>query len=307
MITSLTHKRIWIAGHNGMVGRALSRRLESENCDILTANIDLRDQAATHTWIAEHKPDIVFMAAAKVGGIEANRTQPADFIYDNIAIQTNIIHGSHLAEVEKLIFLGSSCIYPRDCPQPIRENYLMAGPLEPTNAPYATAKIAGIRMCQSYRRQYGCDFISVMPTNLYGPYDNFHPDHAHVPAALLQRFHHAKVNDEPTVTVWGTGTPMREFMHVDDLADACVFLTQHYSDEDPVNIGTEEEISIRDFATLIKDTVGYQGNIVFDTSKPDGTPRKLLDCSKIHDLGWRHSIDLQNGLNDYYQWYLNNL
>jgi GDP-L-fucose synthase len=289
-------KRIWITGHNGLVGSAILRRLEHEDIDILTSDFDLRDQAKTYQWINDNNPDTVFMTAAKVGGIHANNTYPANFIFDNLSIQNNIIHGCHLSDVNDIIFLGSSCIYPRDCSQPMCEADLMSGELEPTNAPYAMAKLSGLTMCQSYNRQYGRNYIYAIPTNLYGPNDNFHVNDGHVPAALLHRIHTAKINNEPTVTIWGSGKPLREFMHVDDLADALIFISQNYTGNCPINVGTGEEISIIDFAKMICLTVGYKGELIFDTSKPDGTPRKLLECSKIHNLGWKHKVDLENGI-----------
>lgn len=299
----MANKRVWVTGHNGLVGRTLLRRLKHENCDILTSDFDLRDQTKTYQWINDHKPDLVFMAAAKVGGIHANNTYPAEFIHDNLFIQNNIIHGCHLADVNNIVFLGSSCIYPKHCAQPMCENDLMSGALEPTNAPYAMAKLAGIQMCQSYNRQYGRNYISVLPTNLYGPHDNFHTQNSHVPAALLHRVHSAKINHESSVTIWGSGTPCREFMYVDDLADACLFVADNYSSNEPINIGTGKHISIIDFAKTICDVVGYNGDILFDISKPDGTPRKLLNCSKIHALGWTHKIELEDGLKQFYDWY----
>jgi GDP-L-fucose synthase len=298
-------KRIWITGHNGLVGSAILRRLEHEDIDILTSDFDLRDQAKTYQWINDNNPDTVFMTAAKVGGIHANNTYPANFIFDNLSIQNNIIHGCHLSDVNDIIFLGSSCIYPRDCSQPMCEADLMSGELEPTNAPYAMAKLSGLTMCQSYNRQYGRNYIYAIPTNLYGPNDNFHVNDGHVPAALLHRIHTAKINNEPTVTIWGSGKPLREFMHVDDLADALIFISQNYTGNCPINVGTGEEISIIDFAKMICLTVGYKGELIFDTSKPDGTPRKLLECSKIHNLGWKHKVDLENGIEKFYNWYLN--
>lgn len=305
-VFSINEKKVWVAGHNGLVGSALCRRLDSENCTILISDIDLRDQSKTYQWIADNKPDCVFMAAARVGGIHANNTYPAEFIHDNLSIQNNVIHGCHLADVGHLMFLGSSCIYPRDCPQPMQEEMIMTGALESTNAPYATAKLAGLEMMKSYARQFGHHYISVLPTNLYGPHDNFHSYNAHVPAAFIRRFHEAKMNNDPSVTLWGTGETIREFMHVDDMADACVFIMQHYDDLDPINIGSGEEISIQDFAKLIKNTVRYDGKIINDLSKPDGTPRKLLDCSKLNSLGWQSKISLQKGLVDTYQWFLDN-
>ncbi len=302
---NVKNKRVWIAGHTGLVGNALVRRL-GDDCEIIAGDIDLRNQSKTYDFIAQERPDIVFLAAAKVGGIHANNTYPAEFISDNLSIQNNVIHGCHLADIQDLLFLGSSCIYPRDCPQPMREDMLMTGELEPTNAPYAMAKLAGMEMCKSYNRQYGRRYISVLPTNLYGPHDNFHDQNSHVPAAFLSRFHHAKINNDRSIILWGTGNTKREFMHIDDMADACVFVMQHYNDNAPINIGSGEEISIVDFASVIKDIVGYEGNIEHDLSKPDGTPRKLLDCSKLNDLGWRSAIPLEKGLVDFYKWFLAN-
>jgi len=304
---SLEGKRVWVAGHGGMVGGALLRRLQPERCEVLTARrdqLDLRNQADTREWMAEHRPDAVIVAAARVGGIHANDTYPADFLFDNLAIELNIINAAATIGVEKLLFLGSSCIYPREASQPVSESALLTGPLEPTNEWYAVAKIAGIKLCQAYRRQHGCDFIAAMPTNLYGPGDNFHPENSHVPAALLRRIHEAKIAGDPAVTVWGTGRPRREFLYVDDLADACVFLLKRYSGESHVNVGTGTDISIADFAALIKKVVGYQGELVHDTSKPDGTMRKLLDVSTIAKLGWTASMPLEEGLARFYEWYL---
>ncbi|MBL8906882.1 MAG: GDP-L-fucose synthase [Rhizobiales bacterium] len=292
-------KTIFVAGHRGMVGGALVRRLAAESCPILTAGraeLDLRDQAQTGRWMMEHRPQVVFMAAARVGGIVANNTLRAEFIYDNLAIATNVIHASHQAGVEKLLFLGSTCIYPRLAAQPMREDALLTGPLESTNEPYAIAKIAGIKLAEAYRDQYGADFISVMPTNLYGPGDNYHPDHSHVVAALIRRFHEAKATGAREVVVWGTGTPRREFLFVDDLADACVFLAKSYSDRDIINVGCGQDVTIADLAGRIADVVGYDGRIVQDPSKPDGTPRKLVDVSKLHALGWQPRISLEDGL-----------
>jgi GDP-L-fucose synthase len=299
LLFDLAGKRVYVAGHAGMAGSAIARRLARENCEILTAEhaaLDLADQAQTEQWLAREKPDAVFLAAARVGGISANSSYPAAFIGDNLAIALNVIRAAHAAGVKKLLFLGSSCIYPRLATQPITEEELLAGPLEPTNEWYAIAKIAGIKLCQAYRRQYGADFISVMPTNLYGPGDNYHPEHSHVPAALIRRFHEAKVSGAPNVAVWGTGTPQREFLAVDDLADACVFVMKHYSGDGFLNVGTGEDVTIADFARLVAEIVAYPGKIVFDTSRPDGTPRKLLDVSKLAALGWRAQTPLRDGL-----------
>lgn len=307
---SLSNKQVWVAGHTGMVGSALLRRLEKENCDIITVqhqDLDLTDQLAVKNWLSEIKPQVIFLAAAKVGGIYANDTQPAEFLYINIMIETNIIHAAHEVGVEKLLFLGSSCVYPRDAVQPISEDTLLTGPLEKTNESYAIAKIAGIKLCQAYRRQHGNDYISVMPTNLYGPGDNFHPEHSHAPAALLRRIHEAKIANTPEVVVWGSGNPKREFLHVDDLADACVYLMQVYSDERLINVGTGSEISIREFAELIRDIIGYRGKLEFDTNRPDGTPRKLLDVNRLNELGWQAHIPLHQGLRQYYDWYTDNI
>jgi GDP-L-fucose synthase len=282
-----------------MVGGALVRRLGSESCEVLTAGraeLDLRDPAQTSRWLAEHRPQVVFMAAAKVGGIVANNTLRADFIYDNLAIATSVIHASYVAGVEKLLFLGSTCIYPRLATQPMREDALLTGPLEATNEPYAIAKIAGIKLAEAYRDQYGADFISVMPTNLYGPGDNYHADQSHVVAALIRRFHEAKLAGAPEVAVWGTGTPRREFLFVDDLADACVFLAKAYSHRDIINVGCGHDVTIADLARRIADVVGYTGRVVQDPSRPDGTPRKLVDTSKLQALGWQPRVSLEEGL-----------
>jgi GDP-L-fucose synthase len=288
-----------VAGHRGMVGSAVVRRLASENCTVLTADrreLDLTKEEPTLRWFEANRPDAVVHAAAKVGGIAANASFPVDFLCDNLALELNVIRASHAVGVRRLLFLGSSCIYPKLAKQPISEDALLTGPLEPTNEWYAIAKIAGLKMCQAYRRQYGDDFISAMPTNLYGLSDNYHPDHSHVPAALIRRFHEAAMAQAPTVTVWGTGTPLREFMNVDDFADACVFLLKQYSSDMPINVGSGDELAIADFAATIADVVGYKGELVFDTSKPDGTPRKLLDSSRIRALGWRPNIPLRSGL-----------
>ena len=299
----LLHKRIYVAGDTGMVGSAIVRRLGSESCEILTPkrrDLDLRQGERVDRWMAEAKPDAVFLAAGRVGGIHANSTYPADFIADNLAIALNVIRSAYESGVRKLLFFGSSCIFPRLAPQPMTEDMLLTGPLEPTNQWYATAKIAGIKLCEAYRLQHGADFISVMPTNLYGPGDNYHPQDSHVPAALISRFHAAKVAGEPQVSVWGTGTPLREFLAVDDLADASVFLMKNYSDVGFVNVGSGEEITIADFARLVAEVVGYEGQIIFDSSRPDGMPRKRLDISKLTAIGWRAKIPLREGLGRMY-------
>jgi GDP-L-fucose synthase len=290
-----------------MVGSALVRRLAQEDVELLTTGrgeLDLRDQAAVFDWFTRKRPQVVFLAAAKVGGIYANNELRAEFIYDNLAIATNVIHAAHVNGADKLMFLGSSCIYPKLAPQPLREDSILTGPLEPTNEPYAIAKIAGIKMVEAYRSQYGCDFINVMPTNLYGPGDNYHPQYSHVVAALIRRFHEAKVAGVANVVVWGTGTPRREFLYVDDMADACVHLMKTYSEMDLVNIGCGEDITIAEFAHLVAETVGYAGSISYDTSRPDGTPRKLLDVGRLARLGWRARTSLQDGLRLAYQAYL---
>jgi Nucleoside-diphosphate-sugar epimerases len=302
--------KIYVAGHRGLVGSALVRKLQAEgfsNFILKTrAELNLLDQKAVADFFASEKPEYVFLAAAKVGGIIGNQTYPADFIFQNLTIQNNIIHSSYSSGVKKLLFLGSSCIYPRECPQPIKEEYLLSGPLEETNKSYAVAKIAGIIECQSFNRQYKTNFISVMPTNLYGQNDNFDLQNSHVLPALLRKFHEAKINKAKSATVWGTGSAKREFLHVDDLADACVFLMNNYDSSEIVNIGTGVDISLKDVAELIKKTVGFAGEIIWDKSKPDGTPRKLLDVSRLHNLGWHHKINLPDGLKNYYQWYLKN-
>jgi len=302
--------KIYIAGHRGLVGSAIVRILRKKDCNNLVfktfEELDLTGQKAVLDFFQKEKPEYVFLAAAKVGGIQANSTQPAEFIYQNLAIETNIINSAYLSGVKKLLFLGSSCIYPRDCPQPIKEEYFMTGPLEKTNEAYAAAKIAGIVMCQSYNRQYGTDFISVMPTNLYGPGDNFDLDSSHVLPALLRKFHDAKINGSKEVVMWGTGKPKREFLHVDDLADACVHLMDNYDDPEIVNIGTGEDVEIAELARMIRDVVRFKGEIKNDLEKPDGTPRKLLDVSKLHSLGWKHKVELQEGIEKTYQWFLEN-
>lgn len=303
----LKGKTVFVAGHRGMVGAALVRRLAREDIELLTAGrseIDLRDQAAVFGWFAGKRPQAVFLAAAKVGGIVANNTLRAEFLYDNLAIATNVIQAAHLNGAEKLMFFGSSCIYPRLAPQPLREDAMLTGALEPTNEPYAIAKIAGIKMAEAYRSQYGSDFISVMPTNLYGPGDNYHPEYSHVVAALIRRFHEAKISGASDVVVWGTGTPRREFLYVDDLADACIHLMKTYSSAELVNIGTGEDITIAEFARVVAAAVGYNGKMSFDTSRPDGTPRKLLDVVRLSKLGWCASTSLKDGIKLAYQAYL---
>jgi GDP-L-fucose synthase len=301
--------KIFVAGHRGMVGSAIARRLQREGFDnIITmpsTALDLRDQQAVQEFFARERPAYVFMAAARVGGIMANNTYRAEFLYDNLMIQSNVIHASYLNDVTKLMFLGSSCIYPKLAPQPLKEEYLLTGPLEHTNEPYAIAKIAGIKTCDAYRAQYGCNFISVMPTNLYGPNDNYDLNKSHVLPALIRKFHEAKQEGKPYVTLWGTGKPRREFLHADDLADACLFLMQRYNEPGLINIGTGEDIEIGQLALLIKDIVGYEGAIQHDLSKPDGTPRKLMDVSKLHALGWRHITGLEEGIRRVYADYLN--
>ncbi|RZJ81721.1 MAG: GDP-L-fucose synthase [Flavobacterium sp.] len=292
--------KIYIAGHRGMVGSAIYRKLQNEGFqNIVTRTsqaLDLRNQQLVADFFEQEKPDYVFLAAAKVGGIVANNTYRAYFLYENLAIQNNIIHQSYLKGVKKLMFLGSSCIYPKLAPQPLKEEYLLTGLLEETNEPYAIAKIAGIKMCEAYRSQYGCNFISVMPTNLYGYNDNYHPENSHVLPALIRKFHEAKRNNAKEVEIWGSGTPMREFLFADDLADACLFLMEHYNEAELVNVGTGEDLTIKELALTIKNIIGYNGVLKFNTSKPDGTPRKLMDVSKLNSLGWKHTTDLAEGL-----------
>ena len=302
----LAGKRVWVAGHRGMVGGAIVRRLAEEGCELLSVGrgeVDLRRQAETEEWMAASKPNAVFLAAATVGGIHANDTRPAEFVYDNLAIETNVIHGAWKTGVDKLLFLGSSCIYPKLAPQPMTEDVLLTGPLEPTNEWYAIAKIAGIKLCQAYRRQYGADFISAQPTNLYGPFDNFDLTSSHVLPALLAKAHRAREAGSPTLEIWGTGSPKREFLYVDDLADALVFLMTSYSGEVPLNVGTGEELTIHELAETISDVVGFTGRLVFDTSKPDGPPRKLLDTVRLRNLGWAPTTSLSQGLVRTYDWY----
>jgi GDP-L-fucose synthase len=298
------HSKIYIAGHKGMVGSAITRKLLSEGyTNLLTRTskeLDLRNQEAVKVFFEANKPEYVFLAAAKVGGILANDKYKAEFLYDNLMIQNNVIHQSYINGVKKMMFLGSSCIYPKMAPQPLKEEYLLTGLLEPTNEPYAIAKIAGIKMCDAYRYQYGCNFISVMPTNLYGPNDNYDLNTSHVLPAMIRKFHEAKINSAPDVTVWGSGKPLREFLHADDLADACFYLMQNYNEGGFVNIGIGEDISIADLAIMIKDVVGYTGNIIWDSTKPDGTPRKLMDVSKLKGLGWSASINLKQGIESVY-------
>ena len=299
------HSKIYVAGHRGLVGSAIFRALEKHGfTNIVTKTsleLDLRDYNQTSVFFQEEKPEYVFLAAAKVGGIQANNTYRAEFLYDNMMIQNNVIHQAHVTNVKKMLFLGSSCIYPKMAPQPLKEDSLLTGTLEPTNEPYAIAKIAGIKMCDAYRSQYNANFISAMPTNMYGPNDNYDLNNSHVLPALLRKFHEAKEQNHPEVVVWGTGTPLREFLHSDDLANACIFLMQNYDDFGHVNVGIGEDISIKDLALLIKKIVGYEGNLVWDTSKPDGTPRKLMDVTKINNLGWKAEIGLEEGITKVYQ------
>jgi len=306
---NLHGKRVWVAGHRGMVGAALVRRLSEERCEILTVSshdVDLRRQEPTEAWIRGTKPDAIIVAAATVGGILANDTRPAEFIYENLAIEANVINAAWKSGVGKLLFLGSSCIYPRLAPQPISEDMLLTGALEPTNEWYAIAKIAGIKMCQAFRKQYGCDFISAQPTNLYGPGDNFDLQSSHVIPALMNKAHQAKISKSESITIWGTGTPLREFLHVDDLADALVYLLKFYSGPVPLNVGTGTDLSIGDLAKTVCEAVGFTGRLEFDTSKPDGTPRKLLNTSRINELGWTARTPLIDGLRSTYQWFLDN-
>ena len=306
MSYDLSGKRIYVAGHRGMVGSAIVRRLEREDCEILTAprSVDLREQAMVRDWLGEQRPDATVLAAARVGGILANDSYPAQFLYDNLMIEANVIEAARQAGCNRLLFLGSSCIYPRDADQPLTEDALLTGPLEPTNEWYAVAKIAGIKLTQAYRRQYGCDYISAMPTNLYGPGDNFDLETSHVLPALIHKAHLAKQAGDAELTVWGSGTPLREFLHVDDMADACVFLLKAYSGEDHVNVGYGSDISIADLARLVAQVVGFEGEIVLDASKPDGTPRKLMDSSRLNALGWRPSIGLEDGIRSAYAAFL---
>lgn len=303
--------KIYVAGHRGMVGSAILRNLKAKGFDNFvlrtSKELDLRNQAAVHAFFETEKPDYVILAAAKVGGIQANNIYRADFLYDNLIIEANVIHSAYEHKVKKLLFLGSSCIYPKMAPQPLQEDSLLSGFLESTNEPYAIAKIAGIKLCEAYRDQYGTNFISAMPTNLYGPNDNYDLNNSHVLPALIRKFHEAKKNNEASVQIWGSGKPMREFLHVNDLAEACVYLMETYNDKGFVNIGTGVDVTISELADIIKATVGYTGDLVYDASKPDGTPRKLMDVSRIHNLGWKHSIDLKQGIESVYQSYCNQL
>jgi GDP-L-fucose synthase len=307
LLFDLRGKRVYVAGHSGLAGSAIVRRLASEDCKVLTADrreLDLTQQDATEKWIKQAKPDAIFLAAARVGGIYANDAFPADFLADNLAIGLNVVRAAAETKVKKLMFLGSSCVFPRNAPQPMTEDLLLTGALEPTNEWYAVAKIAGLKLVEAYRRQFGVDFISVMPTNLYGPGDNYHPENSHVPAALIRRFHEAKVKNADEVVVWGTGKPRREFLAADDLGDACIFVMKHYSGDGFLNIGTGNEVSIGEFARLVAEVVGYRGKLVFDTNRPDGPPRKLLDISKITALGWAAKTPLREGLQASYKDFL---
>jgi len=305
------HARIFVAGHRGLVGSAVVRRLEQEGfTNLLLATrsqLDLRDQAAVNEWFRLQRPEYVFLVAGTVGGILANATRPAEFLYDNLMIHANVVHAAHETGVNKLLYLGSSCIYPRECPQPIKEEYLLTGPLEPTNEAYAIAKISGVKLCRAYRRQYGCNFISAMPTNLYGPHDNFDLESSHVLPALIRKFNDAREAGRPSVEIWGSGAPRREFLHVDDLADACLFLMLHYDREEHINVGTGQDVSIRELADMVRGIVYPEAELEFDVSKPDGTPRKLLDVRRLHELGWRHRIELEAGIRQTFDWFVDQL
>lgn len=305
------NSKIYVAGHRGLVGSAIVRELKKKGYTNVIGKthkeLDLMDSIAVENFFKEEKPEYVFLAAAKVGGIYANSTYPADFIYENLQIQNNVIGNAHKYGVKKLMFLGSSCIYPKMCPQPIKEEYLLSGYLEETNEAYALAKISGLKMCQYFNKQYGTNFISVMPTNLYGPYDNFHPENSHVMPALIRRFHEAKVSGAKDVVVWGSGTPLREFLYSEDMADACIYLMENYEGNDFFNIGTGKEISIKGLAELVKEVVGFEGEIVWDSSKPDGTPRKLLDVSRLESQGWKYKMELKDGVKEAYKWFIENV
>jgi GDP-L-fucose synthase len=306
----MSERRIWVAGHKGMVGSAVTRQLELRGDIVIKADrsvVDLRNQIAVEVWLKQNRPDAIIFAAAKVGGIYANDTYPADFIYDNLAIESNIIHSAHMADINRLVFLGSSCIYPKFAEQPIKEESLLTGALEPTNEWYAIAKIAGIKLCQAYRKQYGRQYVSVMPCNLYGPNDNYDPMNSHVLPALIRKFHEAKIEGRDEVVVWGTGSPLREFLHVDDLAKGVVFCLDNYNQYEHINCGAGSEVSIAELAELVRKAVNFEGRLVFDTTKPDGTPRKLMDSSRLRALGWRPEISLEAGLRDAYQWFLQNV
>lgn len=304
------NSKIYVAGHRGMVGSSILRALQKNGFKHIicktSSELDLKNQLAVFDFFEEEQPEYVFLAAAKVGGIVANNTYRADFLYENLAIQNNVIHASYVNKVKKLMFLGSSCIYPKLAPQPLKESYLLTGTLEPTNEPYAIAKIAGIKMCEAYRDQYGCNFISVMPTNLYGPNDNYSLENSHVLPAMIRKFYEAKQQNLSSMTLWGTGSPMREFLHADDLAEACLFLMENYNEKELVNVGTGEDVTIKELAQLVKQTIGFEGEIIWDTNRPDGTPRKLMDVSKLHGLGWKHKIELKDGIQLAYQDFLSN-
>ena len=307
---SLDNLKVWVPGSNGMVSSAIIKKLKTENCKIITSTrnqLDLTDQIKVFEFYKLNQPDVVILSAAKVGGIHANNTYPVDFLLENLCIQNNIISGAHNFSVKKLLFLGSSCIYPKNINDPISEDHLLTGSLEETNEWYAVAKISGIKLCQAYQKQYNSNFISAMPTNLYGPNDNFHPLNSHVPAALLLKLHNAKINDEPFVTVWGSGNPKREFLYVDDLADACIYLLKNYNGIQPINVGTGEDISIKEFAVKIKNIVGYKGELKFDKSKPDGTMRKRLNINRLNNLGWKYKVSLDQGLKLFYEWFSENV